>query len=186
MNKRDIELETKEVKYQAKTAIYYLQHPNLRLLTACTVVFLNFYMFAEDPVSHSTKDCEIGIIGNIYTFLFANYPPNGYIALKVLLSLFSIVFGVVVGKMFIHHYFLCGKLKLKIFSKDGQGSWMVIFLFTILCLYYDSVIYNAFLTLSGSHLKKYHTGANMHIQYKTFNKATAIGNYRFFLVACWC
>lgn len=183
MRKKDLEQEIAEERRQPKNALYWFRHPNLRLIIAFTVVFLNFYIFAEDPVSHSVKDCHISIIGNIFSFLFANYPSNGYSALKILLWLFSITFGVVVGKMVIHHYLLCERFKLKIFSKDGQGSWMIIFLFTLLCLFYDSVIYNAFLTLGGRHLKDLHSGANMHIQYKTFNKAAAIGiNLIFFLI----
>ena len=106
-----------------------------------------------------------------------SYPPNGFIALKVLLWLFAIVFGITVGKIAIHYWLLCRKLKLKLFSKDGQGSWMITFLFTGCILYYQSSIYNAFLTLAGPHMKQYHTSDNMHIKNRTFMKWAAIGTW---------
>ena len=50
---------------------YWLRHPYLRILTAYLVVFCNFLIFAEDPVSHSHTDSVIDIIGNIYAFVFS-------------------------------------------------------------------------------------------------------------------
>ena len=50
---------------------YWLRHPYLRILTAYLVVFCNFLIFAEDPVSHSHSDCVIDVIGNIYAFMFS-------------------------------------------------------------------------------------------------------------------
>ena len=32
---------------------YYFQHPWLRVIVAYLVIFCNFLLFAEDPVSHS-------------------------------------------------------------------------------------------------------------------------------------
>ena len=50
---------------------YWLRHPYFRILTSYLVVFCNFLIFAEDPVSHSHTDCIIDIIGNIYAFVFS-------------------------------------------------------------------------------------------------------------------
>ena len=49
---------------------YYFQHPNFRLLIIGTLVVLNFYMFAEDPVRHSVTESKIAVIGNIFSLLF--------------------------------------------------------------------------------------------------------------------
>ncbi|CAL4099722.1 unnamed protein product, partial [Meganyctiphanes norvegica] len=39
--------------YMDKDLRYYFQHPWLRLIVAYLVIFCNFLLFAEDPVSHS-------------------------------------------------------------------------------------------------------------------------------------
>ena len=48
---------------------YYLRHPYARLSTSYLVTFCNFLIFAEDPVSHSYSECNISIIGDIYSFM---------------------------------------------------------------------------------------------------------------------
>lgn len=54
-----------------KNFAYYFRHPYFRIATSYLVVFCNFLIFAEDPVSHSYTDCIIDIIGNMYGFVFA-------------------------------------------------------------------------------------------------------------------
>ena len=49
---------------------YLFRHPYSRLATAYLVVFFNFLIFAEDPVSHSYRECVIDVIGDLYTFVF--------------------------------------------------------------------------------------------------------------------
>lgn len=39
--------------YMDRDLRYYFQHPYLRLIVAYLVIFCNFLLFAEDPVSHS-------------------------------------------------------------------------------------------------------------------------------------
>lgn len=51
--------------------VYYFRHPYFRIITSYLVVFCNFLIFAEDPVSHSYTDCVIDIIGNMYAFVFS-------------------------------------------------------------------------------------------------------------------
>jgi len=51
--------------------VYYFRHPYFRIATSYLVVFCNFLIFAEDPVSHSYTDCVIDIIGNMYAFVFS-------------------------------------------------------------------------------------------------------------------
>lgn len=54
-----------------KNFVYYFRHPYFRIATSYLVVFCNFLIFAEDPVSHSYTDCVIDIIGNMYAFVFS-------------------------------------------------------------------------------------------------------------------
>ena len=65
MREADLEQETQEIikKEKQKGWLYWFRHPNFRLLTSCLVVFLNFYIFAEDPISHSVVDARVGVIG---------------------------------------------------------------------------------------------------------------------------
>ena len=119
-------------------------------------------------------------------FLFlCSYPDNGFSALKVFLWLFAIVFGVVVGKLFVHYYLLCHKLQLKIFSKDGQGSLVVILFFTVCTLYYQSFVYNAFLIMCGNSTIPYQISSNMHIENKTFMKWVAVIVWSSDLLTAW-
>lgn len=75
-------------------------------MIAYLVTFCNFLIYAEDPVAHSSGDCNIVAIGNVYSFIFTKYPPNGFSALKVLLWLIAIVLGMIVGKLVIHKLLL--------------------------------------------------------------------------------
>lgn len=54
-----------------KNFTYFFRHPYSRIVTSYLVVFCNFLIFAEDPVSHSYTDCIIDIIGNMYGFVFS-------------------------------------------------------------------------------------------------------------------
>ena len=89
------------------------------------------------------------LFNETFILLPFSYPPDGMSALKVGLWLFALIFSIVFGKVAIHYWFFCKKLKLKIFTREGQGSWIVIFLFTCCVLFFQSTVYNAFLTLAG-------------------------------------
>ena len=56
-------------KVQLKNSRYYFQHPYCRLLIAYIIIFFNFLIFAEDPVSHSVIEAELPVIGNDVGFL---------------------------------------------------------------------------------------------------------------------
>uniref|UniRef100_A0A8C0A1F6 Transmembrane protein 117 n=1 Tax=Anas zonorhyncha TaxID=75864 RepID=A0A8C0A1F6_9AVES len=50
---------------------YYFQHPWSRLVVAYLVIFFNFLIFAEDPVSHSQTEANVIVVGLIAgKFLF--------------------------------------------------------------------------------------------------------------------
>ena len=62
--------EAEEIRPDPRRGRYLFRHPYSRLVTAYLVVFFNFLIFAEDPVSHSYRECVIDVIGEIYTFIF--------------------------------------------------------------------------------------------------------------------
>ena len=62
-----------KVRIQKKNGRYYFQHPYARLFVAYFVIFCNFLIYAEDPVSHSRANCTIPVIGNDYAFVTYRY-----------------------------------------------------------------------------------------------------------------
>ena len=62
-----------KVRIQKKNGRYYFQHPYARLFVAYFVIFCNFLIYAEDPVSHSRANCTIPLIGNDYAFVTYRY-----------------------------------------------------------------------------------------------------------------
>ena len=83
---------------------YYFQHPYFRLAIAYLVTFLNFLIYAEDPVSHSEAECFIPVVGNCFSFVCTKYPPDGWAGVKVLMWLTAIITGLFVGKLIIHGF----------------------------------------------------------------------------------
>lgn len=81
---------------------YYFQHPYARLFTAYFVVLCNFLIYAEDPVAHSRKECNIPAVGNCFSFVCMQYPRNAWSLLKVVLWLMAIIIGLIVGKLLFH------------------------------------------------------------------------------------
>lgn len=57
------------VRVQKKNGRYYFQHPYARLFVSYFVIFCNFLIYAEDPVSHSRANCTIPVIGNDFAFV---------------------------------------------------------------------------------------------------------------------
>ncbi|KAH9374364.1 hypothetical protein HPB48_013406 [Haemaphysalis longicornis] len=126
-----------------------LQHPYARLFVSYFVVFCNFLVFAEDPISHSRSESEIPVFGNVFSFMCTKYPPEwGWRAAKTLLWLLALLWGLVCGKLFIHHFLLRNLLRLKMFREE-QGTWMIMLLTALLFVYALSLVYNTLL-LSGT------------------------------------
>ena len=62
--------EEEATRPEPRRSRYLFRHPYSRLATAYLVVFFNFLIFAEDPVSHSYRECVIDVTGDLYTFVF--------------------------------------------------------------------------------------------------------------------
>lgn len=121
----------------------------------------------------------------VLSFLFNSrrYPANGFSVLKVFMWLITIVIGVFIGKLVIHSLLFKKCFKLSMFSND-QGSWMLCFLFTIICLLVFSFVYNAFLSLDDS-MELYkitgYIGAKNHV----FMRAAAVGTWFGDFLTAW-
>lgn len=155
---------------------YYFQHPYARLFVAYFVTFCNFLIYAEDPVAHSRKECNIPVIGNCFAFVGTRYPPNAWSLLKVILWLAGTIVGMVVGKLLFHTLLFNHLFRLKMFL-DDKGSWMTMFLSTILCVFIFSYIYNAFLLIGGDSTSDYSISPYMSISNNIFMKAAATGTW---------
>lgn len=97
---------------------YYFQHPYSRLFVSYFVIFSNFLVFAEDPVSHSHTESEIPVVGNVFSFVATKYPPQwSWCVLKVLLWVVAIISGCFFGKYLIHHVVLSKYASFFVLSK---------------------------------------------------------------------
>lgn len=95
---------------------YYFQHPWSRLIVAYLVIFFNFLIFAEDPVSHSQTEANVIVVGNCFSFIANKYPEGGgWNFLKVTLWLLAILTGLIAGK-FLFHQHLFGKSQNVLFN----------------------------------------------------------------------
>ncbi|KAK7449157.1 hypothetical protein BaRGS_00040046 [Batillaria attramentaria] len=125
---------------------YYFQHPYFRLFTAYFVTLCNFLIYAEDPVAHSRKESNVPVIGNCFAFVGTKYPPNAWSLLKVVLWLSGTVVGLIIGKLFFHTFLFNKIFRLRMFN-DDKGSWMTMFMTTIVSVFIFSYIYNLFLLI---------------------------------------
>ncbi|XP_077995115.1 transmembrane protein 117-like isoform X2 [Glandiceps talaboti] len=170
--------------YMKKDFRYYFQHPYARIFVAYFVTFCNFLIFAEDPVSHSIKVCTIPVIGNVYAFVLNFYPASAWSLLKIVMWVIAIIAGVVFGKLVVHRFLLCRLMRLRMF-RDEQGSWMVMFLTSLLSLFIFANILNLFYLLGGDELVPYKVTGEMGIKNATFMKAAACGTWMGDFVTAW-
>ncbi|KAL1116138.1 hypothetical protein AAG570_005633, partial [Ranatra chinensis] len=162
-------IDTKDLRY-------CFQHPYLRLFTTMLVTFCNFLLFAEDPISHSQAESTVPLAGNVFSFMFTKYPQDWRWALvKVLMWIFAILCGLVIGKLFVHNIMFGRLLRLKMF-RDEQGSWIAMFLTVILSVYTFSYIYNFILYIFYNN-QNYFIDSSMGITNSTVMKACACGTW---------
>ncbi|XP_071040319.1 transmembrane protein 117 isoform X2 [Parasteatoda tepidariorum] len=164
---------------------YYFQHPYSRLFVSYFVIFCNFLVFAEDPVSHSHTESEIPVVGNVFSFVATKYPPQWtWRTLKVVLWLIAIIIGCIFGKYFIHHVVLNRFFRLKMF-RDEQGTWMIMFLTSLMFIFMFSKVYNWFILASHPQSYRFYINSHMGITNATFMKAAACGTWIGDFVTAW-
>ncbi|KAG5845136.1 hypothetical protein ANANG_G00135640 [Anguilla anguilla] len=162
---------------------YYFQHPWSRLVVAYLVIFFNFLIFAEDPISHSQTEAHMIVVGNCFSFVVNKYPGGGWNFVKVILWLLAIVAGLFAGKFFFHQRLFGRYLRLKMFRED-HGSWMTMFFSTILFLFIFSHIYNLLLLMAGN-MRPHMVTEYMGIRNESFMKIAAVGTWMGDFVTAW-
>lgn len=103
--------------------------------------------------------------------------------LKVFILLCGVLVGMVVGKFLVHKGLMRKLLKLRMFQED-QGSWMIMFLTTIVSLFIFSYIFNGFLSL-GSDLDRYKLSSFFGVSNANFMKFAALGTWTGDFVTAW-
>ena len=125
---------------------------------------------------------------NDVSFLYCSqtfrYPPGGWSLLKVFLWLVAIVVGSLVGKFFFHKLVFNRWMKLSMFKRDS-GSWMVMFLSTLVSLFIFSFLYNGFLSIEGDKLSLYKITSYLGLQNDTFMKAAGLGTWMGDFITAW-
>ncbi|CAB4015441.1 transmembrane 117-like, partial [Paramuricea clavata] len=111
------------------------------------------------------------------------YPPGGWSVLKVFILLCGIAVGMSFGKFIVHKRLLRKRLRLQMFQGD-QGSWMIMFLTTIISLFIFSHIFNGFLSL-GSDLDRYKLSGFFGVSNANFMKFAALGTWTGDFVTAW-
>ncbi|KAL3190123.1 hypothetical protein MRX96_020440 [Rhipicephalus microplus] len=171
--------------YVQKDFRYFLQHPYARLFVSYFVVFCNFLVFAEDPISHSRTESEIPVFGNVFSFVCTKYPPEwGWRCAKVLLWLLALFCGLVCGKYFIHHFLLRNLFRLKMFREE-QGTWMIMLLTALVFVYMLSLVYNALLLSGHPRPDQFRINALMGVTNASFMKVAACGTWLGDFLTAW-
>jgi len=140
---------------------WYMRHPWARLATACFIFVLDFIYYAEDPIVHTHLTTELPVGGNAATMMVSQWPSTaGLCFLKVAWGWSCVLSGCVVGRQLIH-----GKLlSMCNMFEDSNGSWTVMGLTAVVCLWLGSYVYNAMVgddepqVTSDLHLQGYHFG----------------------------
>ncbi|XP_066903151.1 transmembrane protein 117 isoform X1 [Halyomorpha halys] len=173
-----LHVDTKDLRY-------LFQHPYLRQFTTLLVIFCNFLLFAEDPISHSHTESVVPMVGNVFSFVCTKYPPDWRWSLvKVLMWVLAILSGLVIGKLVLHSIIFGKYLRLKMF-RDEQGSWIAMFLTVILSLYIFSHIYNLILHIFYNK-PRYHIDSRMGLSNSAVMKGAACGTWIGDLVTWLC
>lgn len=102
------------------------RHPALRLAAVWSILFLDFYIYTQDPVQDSyVRYPSFGVFEDLFIIKWPASPALQAcrIVLSVAISLFSLWFG----RQVIHHKFLRDFLGLQMFS-ENNGTLLVMFL----------------------------------------------------------
>ncbi|XP_076069426.1 transmembrane protein 117-like isoform X2 [Oratosquilla oratoria] len=172
VRRKSMDTQSQYSYYMDKDLRYYFQHPWLRLIVAYLVIFCNFLLFAEDPVSHSHAESNIPVVGNVFSFVATKYPEEWYWRMiKVVMWLIAILCGMLVGKVLIHGLIFKRVLRLKMFREE-QGSWMTMFMTVIVSLFMFSHVYNLIL-LGRSDYREWQINSAMGVTNENMMKAAA-------------
>eukprot|EP00736_Rhodelphis_marinus_P007899 Rmarinus@m.24038 len=141
--------------------VWYAKHPYTRLFISFQIMFLNFYMFAEDPIVHSQSECYSMVIGDIFSAFYSPNRPSvsdtdaGKTITRFVGLACFVLLGMYIGKYWIHDRWLRDKKKMKMFGYDDgsnsaytpadkdNGSWFVMFFSTCFMIFVGAKCWNA-------------------------------------------
>jgi len=66
------ESQTKKAKF-----FWFWRHPISRIVLALLITFLNFYIYAVDPVCESKREVALPIIGSLWSLIAVNWSGYG-------------------------------------------------------------------------------------------------------------
>ena len=116
------------------------------------------------------------LVSYSFTTISFRYPHKGeYLIFKVFTWVSGALFGLVVGKVFVHGFLLNGIFQMKLFRRN-QGSWVVMFLTMIMMLYCFSLIFNH-ITKLDPELTRFYITNQMGIKYKTFMNGVGLTSF---------
>lgn len=152
------------------------RHPWMRMLLSLLIVFLDFIIFAEDPIQDSEIECNLPVVGNVVNMVIARWPSDGLVVLKIFMLLIGIIVGCFLGRQVIHHRVLRDWLHLKAFRDKGeikdQGSFFCMGIAVIPSIFIASKIYNA---MVGDNAPQ--VGSNLGITNREFGKIAQCGTW---------
>jgi hypothetical protein len=133
--------------------LYIWRHPYGRAFIAIIIAFLNFLIYAEDPIAHSRSRASLPLIGNAITFVLRLWPdPStspGLFICKLIIAPGFLLFGMYMGRQVFHHKLLRDRWGLPMFA-ENKGTWFIMFFTTILSLFLGSELFNYFVTVGSS------------------------------------
>lgn len=126
---------------KSRAARRAMRHPNMRLFVAFFITWLNFLIYAEDPVADSEGPASLPILGRSASLIFAQWPRPyaGLVFAKIVCLLCALLLGPVFGRQIIHKKLLSPRYDM--FSED-KGTFMIMFLTTIMFLFGWATVYN--------------------------------------------
>ncbi|KAF4802550.1 hypothetical protein TURU_025024 [Turdus rufiventris] len=102
---------------------YYFQHPWSRLVVAYLVIFFNFLIFAEDPVSHSQTEANVIVVGQLLRLKMFREDHGSWMTMFFSTILFLFIFS------HIYNLFLIMAGNMRLLSskeKDNLGNELVV------------------------------------------------------------
>lgn len=88
----------------------------------------------------------------------------------------AIIFGLIAGKYFCHHFVLRRLFRLKMF-RDESGTWMIMLITTVLIAYCFSKLYNFSLKMFHPDPGLYLINSRIGISFASFMKIAACGTW---------
>jgi hypothetical protein len=152
---------------------HYFRHPTLRIFLVFSIMFANMLLYAEDPIAHSIVDARIPIVGTDLGMLFTRYPEGrGLLALKIIVIIFAVASGLLIGRQMVHHRLLRDSMQLRMFA-ENKGTWMVMLCTSIFVLLGCTWVYNKLILAISNANAKYVIDRTFGLSNENYTKVAA-------------